>query len=103
MPKIYFVDVTNRDTVQASRISLAKLQKTMLNMYLGEMGVHQSEFAFPNTRHEQNYVRANLELKELGAMGSLILEGWCRAIVADVSGALPTGVRDFNLSISTRI
>ena len=34
-------------------------------------------------------------------MGSLILEGWCRAIVADVSGALPTGVRDLNLSIST--
>lgn len=101
MPKIYFIDVTNRDTVQASRISLAKLQKTMLNIYLGEMGIHQSEFAFPYTKHEQNYARANLKLKELGAMGSLILEGWCRAIVADVSGALPTGVRDLNLSIST--
>ena len=101
MPKIYFIDVTNRDTVQASRISLAKLQKTMLNIYLGEMGIHQSEFAFPYTKHDQNYVRANLALKELGAMGSLILEGWCRAIVADVSGALPTGVRDLNLSIST--
>lgn len=101
MPKIYFIDVTNRDTVQASRISLAKLQKTMLNIYLGEMGIHQSEFAFPYTKHEQNYVRANLELKELGAMGSLILEGWCRAIVSDVAGALPTGVRHLNLSIST--
>ncbi len=100
-PKIYFIDVTNRDTVQASRISLSKLQKTMLNIYLGEMGIHQSEFAFPYTRHEQNYIKANLELKELGALGSLILEGWCRAIVSDVSGALPTGVRDFNLSIST--
>ncbi len=101
MPKIYFIDVTNRDTVQASRIGLAKLQKTMLNTYLGEMGIHQSEFAFPFTRHEHNYIKGNLELKELGAMGSLTLEGWCRAIVADVSGALPTGVRDFNLSIST--
>ncbi len=101
MPKIYFIDVTNRDTVQASRIKLAKLQKTMLNIYLGEMGIHQSEFAFPFAKHEQNYVKANLELKELGAMGLLILEGWCRAIVADVSGALPTGLRDFNLSIST--
>jgi len=101
MPKIYFIDVTNRDTVQASRIKLAKLQKTMLNIYLGEMGIHQSEFAFPYTRHEHNYIKANLELKELGAMGSLILEGWCRAIVGDVSGALPTGVRDLNLSIST--
>ncbi len=82
MPKIYFIDVTNRDTVQASRISLAKLQKTMLNIYLGKLGVHQSEFAFPYTKHEQNFVRANLELKELGAMGSLILEGWCRAVVS---------------------
>ena len=34
-------------------------------------------------------------------MGSLVLEGWCRAIVADVAAALPTGVRDLNLSIST--
>jgi isopropylmalate/homocitrate/citramalate synthase len=101
MPKIYFIDVTNRDTVQASRIKLAKLQKTMLNMYLGEMGIHQSEFAFPYTRHEHNYIKANLELRRLGAMGQLILEGWCRAIINDVSGALPTGVRDFNLSIST--
>ncbi len=101
MPKIYFIDVTNRDTVQASRIKLAKLQKTMVNIYLGEMGVHQSEFAFPFTRHERNYIKANLELKELGAMGSLVLEGWCRAIVGDVRGALPTGVRDFNLSMST--
>ena len=51
MPKIHFVDVTNRDTVQASRIKLAKLQKTMLNCYLAQMGIHQSEFAFPCTRH----------------------------------------------------
>ncbi len=101
MAKIYFIDVTNRDTVQASRISLAKLQKTMLNIYQGEMGIHQSEFAFPFTRHEHNYIKANLELQELGAVGSLILEGWCRAIVADVSGALPTGVRHLNLSAST--
>ncbi|MBM2832142.1 MAG: homocitrate synthase [Dehalococcoidia bacterium] len=101
MPKIHFIDVTNRDTVQASRISLAKLQKTLLNMYLAEMGVHQSEFAFPFTRHEQNYVRANLELQQLGAMGNLILEGWCRAVVEDVAASLPTGVKDLNISIST--
>jgi homocitrate synthase NifV len=101
MPKIYFIDVTNRDTVQASRINLSKLQKTMVNIYLGEMGVHQSEFAFPYAKNEQNYVRANLELKEIGAMGDLILEGWCRAIVSDVTEAVGTGVRDLNLSIST--
>ena len=42
---------------------------------------------------------ANLELKEMGAMGSLILEGWCRAIILDVRKALATGVKDLNLSI----
>ena len=101
MPKVYFIDVTNRDTVQASRIKLSKLQKTMVNLYLGELGIHQSEFAFPALKHEQNYVRANLKLGEMGAFGSLILEGWCRAIVADVAEALTTGVKDLNLSIST--
>ena len=30
MPKIYFVDVTNRDGVQTSRLGLAKLQKTII-------------------------------------------------------------------------
>ena len=34
MPKIYFVDVTNRDGVQTSRLGLAKLQKTMINLKL---------------------------------------------------------------------
>ena len=37
--KIYIVDVTNRDGVQTSKLGLAKLQKTMLNMYLNDMGV----------------------------------------------------------------
>ncbi len=101
MPQIHFIDVTNRDAAQASRISLAKLQKTMINIYLAEVGVYQSEFAFPFAKQEQNYVRANLRLKELGVMGSIILEGWCRAVASDVAAALPTGVRDLNLSIST--
>jgi homocitrate synthase NifV len=101
MPKIYFIDVTNRDAVQASRISMAKLQRTMVNLYLSQLGVHQSEFAFPSLKHERNYVETNLELKELGAMGSLILEGWCRAIVADVAEALAAKMRDLNISIST--
>ena len=85
MPKVYFLDVTNRDAAQASRIALAKLQKTMINIYLGEMGVHQSEFGFPFIKHEQNYIAANLELKELEAMGTLTLSGWCRAIAGDVN------------------
>ena len=101
MPKIYFIDVTNRDTVQASRIHLSKLQKTMVNIYLGQMVIHQSEFAFPCAKIEQNYVRANLQLKDTGAMGKLVLEGWCRALVSDVTGAISTGVRHLNVSIST--
>jgi isopropylmalate/homocitrate/citramalate synthase len=101
MPKIYFLDVTNRDAVQASRIIMAKLQKTMLNFYLAEMGIHQSEFAFPTVRHERNYIQGNLELKEQGVFGDLVLEGWCRAIVGDVKDSLASGVRDLNISIST--
>lgn len=101
MPKIYFIDVTNRDAVQASRIILAKLQKTMVNIYLGELGIHQSEFAFPFLKHEQNYIQANLALQKKGAMGNLILEGWCRAVVADVEKGLNSGVQNLNLSIST--
>ena len=101
MPKIHFIDVTNRDTVQASRINLSKLQKTMVNFYLGQMGIHQSEFTFPFVKHEQNYARANLQLKEAGAFGNLILEGWCRATVSDVAEAVSTGVKDVNVSMST--
>ena len=101
MSKIYFIDVTNRDAVQASRIIMSKLQKTMLNLYLAEMGIHQSEFSFPAVRHERNYIQGNLELKEMGVFGDLVLEGWCRAIASDVAESLPTGVRDLNISIST--
>ena len=101
MPNIHFIDVTNRDTVQASRINLSKLQKTMVNFYLGQMGIHQSEFAFPFVKNEQNYAKANLQLKQAGAFGNLILEGWCRATVSDVAEAVATGVKDVNVSMST--
>ena len=48
---IYFVDVTNRDGVQTSRLGLAKLQKTIINLMLNELGITQSEFGFPTTKH----------------------------------------------------
>jgi homocitrate synthase NifV len=67
-PKIYLLDVTNRDGVQTSRICLSKLEKTMINFYLNEMGVHQSEFGFPVTKHETNYLNANLELAQKGVI-----------------------------------
>ncbi len=101
MPKIYFIDVTNRDAVQASRIMMSKLQKTMLNFYIAEMGLHQSEFGFPTVKHELNYIQGNLALKKQGIFAELILEGWCRAIIGDVKDSLASGVRDLNISIST--
>lgn len=103
MPKIYIIDVTNRDGVQTAKLGLAKLEKTLLNMYLSEMGVFQSEFGFPTTHHEQSYLQANLELAEVGAMRDMRLEGWIRAIVPDVELAfsrVPT-IKHLNLSIST--
>ncbi|MEA3328205.1 MAG: homocitrate synthase [Candidatus Omnitrophota bacterium] len=100
--KIYILDVTNRDGVQTSRLGLAKLEKTMLNMYLNEMGVYQSEFGFPTTRHETNYLNANLELAKLGVIKPMILSGWIRAIAADVEKAVNvTDIKHLNLSIST--
>jgi len=103
MPKIYFLDVTNRDGVQTARLGLSKLEKTFVNIYLNEMGVFQSEFGFPTTRHESAYLQANLELAEMGVLHPIRLEGWIRAIAGDVETAfkLVPNIRHFNLSIST--
>ncbi len=84
MPKIYFVDVTNRDGVQTSRLGLAKLQKTLINLMLDDMGITQSEFGFPTTMHELNYLNANLELVNRGIITKTKLSGWMRAISGDV-------------------
>jgi len=102
-PKIYIIDVTNRDGVQTSRICLSKLQKTMINYYLDKMGIFQSEFGFPVTSHETNYLNANLELSEKKAFSNLRLSGWLRAITADVQIAfkMAPGLKHVNLSIST--
>ncbi len=100
--KIYIIDVTNRDGVQTSRLGLAKLQKTMINLMLNEMGIFQSEFGFPITRHETNYLNANLELAKMGVLSPIRLEGWLRAVDKDVEKAFEmTNVEHVNLSIST--
>jgi homocitrate synthase NifV len=100
--KIYIIDVTNRDGVQTSRLGLAKLQKTMINMMLNDMGVFGSEFGFPVTRHETNYLNANLELARKGFLKPIVLSGWVRAIKEDVQKAIEmTDVENLNLSIST--
>ncbi|MCU0650630.1 MAG: homocitrate synthase [Candidatus Omnitrophica bacterium] len=102
-PRIYLLDVTNRDGVQTSRICLSKLQKTMINMYLNEMGVFQTEFGFPITRHETNYLNANLELASIGALSPIRLGGWLRATKEDVKQAfkMVPKLQHLNLSIST--
>jgi isopropylmalate/homocitrate/citramalate synthase len=103
MPKIYLIDVTNRDGVQTARLGLSKLEKTMINIYLNDMGIFQSEFGFPTTRHEINYINANLELAEIGVIKPMRLEGWIRAIPGDVETTFQNvpNINHLALSIST--
>ena len=103
MGKIYIIDVTNRDGVQTAKLGLSKLEKTMINIYLNEMGVFQSEFGFPTTRHEANYLAANLDLARMGILKPMRLEGWMRAVVEDVEMCFKQvpDIKHVNLSIST--
>ena len=103
MQKIYFVDVTNRDGVQTSRLGLAKLQKTIINLMLDEMGITQSEFGFPTTKHEINYLNGNLDLVDIGAIKTTKLSGWMRAIASDVDESFKNvpKLQYVNLSQST--
>jgi isopropylmalate/homocitrate/citramalate synthase len=103
MPKICIIDVTNRDGVQTSRICLSKLEKTVINIYLNKFGVFQSEFGFPVTQHEKNYLSANLELAEMGVISPLRLSGWVRAIPRDIEATFKNvpKIKYLNLSIST--
>ena len=103
MGKIYLIDVTNRDGVQTAKLGLSKLEKTLINVYLNEMGIFQSEFGFPTTRHESAYLQANLELAKMGVLHPIRLEGWIRAMAQDVETAfkLVPDIRHLNLSIST--
>jgi homocitrate synthase NifV len=75
----------------------------MINYYLDKMGIFQSEFGFPVTRHETNYLNANLELAEKKVFANLRLGGWLRATVDDVQSAfkLVPKLEHMNLSIST--
>jgi isopropylmalate/homocitrate/citramalate synthase len=101
VPSIHFLDVTNRDGVQTARTGLSKFGKTMVNFYLGKLGVAQSEIGFPFLFHEVPYIRAQLSLADAGAFGDLRLSGWCRAVAEDVERSATLGLRHYNLSIST--
>ena len=101
--RIYFVDVTNRDGVQTSRLGLAKLQKTIINLMLDDMGITQSEFGFPTTKHEINYLNGNLELVERNVISRTKLSGWMRAVAGDVELSFSNvpKLKNVNLSQST--
>ncbi len=101
--KIYLIDVTNRDGVQTAKLGLSKLEKTLINLYLDEMGIFQSEFGFPTTRHETNYLQANLELARMKVFKQIRLGGWIRAVVEDVETTFERvpKIKHLNLSIST--
>ncbi len=103
MKNIYLIDVTNRDGVQTSRIMLSKLAKTMLNLYLDDMGIYQSEMGFPTLKHEMNYINANLDLVKKGVIKKMHLEGWCRAVPADIEQTFKNcpDIKHLNISIST--
>lgn len=103
MGKIYFIDVTNRDGVQTSRLGLAKLEKTIINLMLNDMGISQSEFGFPATKHEINYLNGNLELVKRGAFKKTRLSGWMRAMAEDVELSFENvpALENLNLSQST--
>ncbi len=107
VPKIEIVDVTNRDGEQTARIVLSKLQKTIINMLLDDMGIAGSELGFPLSQNEWNYINANVALSKLEnngkhPIGNLRLEGWSRALASDVEQALAhTDLEHLNLSIST--
>ena len=100
---IYIVDVTNRDGVQTSRLGLAKLQKTIINLMLDDMGITISEFGFPVTKHERNYLNGNLELVDMGAITKTRLSGWMRGIKEDVLESFTEipRLKYANLSVST--
>ncbi|MBF0316650.1 MAG: homocitrate synthase [Nitrospirae bacterium] len=101
--KVHIIDVTNRDGVQTSRILLPKLSKTMLNVYLDEMGLYQSEIGFPTLRHEIGYINANLKLYEKGVIKNIHLEGWCRAVMEDIELTFKNcpKIKHLNISAST--
>src|SRR5215469_15274603 len=89
VPVIHFLDVTNRDGVQTARTGLSKFGKTMVNFYLGKLGVAQSEIGFPFLFHEVPYIRANLALDEAGAFGPLRLSDWGLAVPGAVEPGPP--------------
>ena len=70
---------------------------------LDNMGITQSEFGFPTTKHELNYLNGNLELVKRGAIKTTKLSGWMRGIASDVEDSFKNvpNLQYVNLSQST--
>ena len=70
---------------------------------LDDMGITQSEFGFPTTQHEINYLNGNLELVERGVISRTRLSGWMRGITSDVELSFKNvpKLKYINLSQST--
>ena len=70
---------------------------------LDDMGITQSEFGFPTTKHELNYLNGNLELVNRGAIRTTKLSGWMRGIASDVEESFKNvpELKYVNLSQST--
>lgn len=70
---------------------------------LDDMGITQSEFGFPTTKHEINYLNGNLELVDLGVITKTKLSGWMRGIAGDVELSFKNvpKLKNINLSQST--
>lgn len=67
------------------------------------MGITQSEFGFPTTSHEINYLNGNLELVERNVITKTKLSGWMRGIASDVELSFKNvpKLKHLNLSQST--
>ena len=67
------------------------------------MGINQSEFGFPTTEHEKNYLNGNLMLVDRGAINKTKLSGWMRALASDVQKSFENvpKLQYVNLSQST--
>lgn len=70
---------------------------------LDDMGITQSEFGFPTTQHEINYLNGNLELVERNVISKTKLSGWMRAMASDVELSFKNvpKLKNVNLSQST--
>jgi homocitrate synthase NifV len=65
--------------------------------------VFQSEFGFPFTNHEVNYLNANLQLADKGLLQPIRLEGWLTVRMQEVQQAFVNvpGLKHVNISVST--